>query len=111
MVRVNLICPCPICEDDTRCWTWFHTRCGGRLTLDNNAIVRCERCDLEEYIFRLKFYCHLTRDGKHKGGRENLSLQGLLNCLAILGKWQNPPANFIVEVTNAIMAHQDEFDY
>jgi len=36
-------------------------------------------------------------------------LQGFLACLSSLGKLQNPPGNFIVEVTQVLMQHQHEF--
>ena len=53
--------------------------------------------------------CGKRNNGVHKGGFERGCLQGFLACLSNLGKLQDPPGNFIIDVTRVLMEHQHEF--
>ena len=92
--KVPLRCTCPSCHNPNNI-LWSHQNCGGKLYLDNRAIVTCVNGDLENYIFRLKFDCKYRLNGSHKAGYEH--------------RTQNPPKNFIYEVTQVLMKHQHEF--
>ena len=107
--KVPLRCGCPSCPNPEANIPWAHQKCGGKLYLDNRAIVTCVNGDLENYIFRLKFDCKYRLNGAHKAGYEYGSLQGFFACLSSLQKTQNPPKNFIYEVTQVLMKHQHEF--
>ena len=107
MVRVRFQSTCPACRN-TNYYYWTHYNCGGELYLDNNAMLICDRCPAKDYIFRWKFDCKGTSDS-HKGGFQYGNLQGFLACLSNLGKLENPPGNFIIEVTRVLMDHQSEF--
>ena len=108
--KVPLRCTCPSssCHYPNNI-LWSHQNCGGKLYLDNRAIVTCVNGDLEDYIFRLKFDCGYRLNGSHKAGYEYGSLQGFFACLSSLQRTQNPPKNFIYEVTQVLMKHQHEF--
>ena len=108
--KVPLICTCPgpTCKNPNNV-LWRHQGCGSKVYLDNRAIVTCSNGDLEDYIFRLRFDCEYRLNGSHKTGYEYGSLQGFFACLSSLQKTQNPPKNFIYEVTQVLMKHQHEF--
>ena len=108
MVKVRFQSTCPSCLNNNY-YYWIHSGCGGDLYLDNNAKLICERCWREDYIFRWKFDCGNRDNGAHRGGFEYGCIQGFLACLSNLGKLQNPPGNFIIEVTKVLMDHQNEF--
>ena len=108
MFRVRFQSSCPTCGS-LGPFLWTHHNCGGNLYLDNNAMLICDSCPAEDYIFRWKFDCKERVNYVHKGGFEFGCLQGFLACLSNLGKLQNPPANFILDVTSVLMAHQNEF--
>lgn len=108
MVRVRFQSSCPSCPNNNF-YFWVHNRCGGNLYLDNRAMLICDNCDAEDYIFRWKFDCGNRNNRSHEGGFEFGCLQGFLACLSSLGKLQNPPGNFILEVTQILMQHQNEF--
>ena len=108
MVRVRFQSTCPACRNETY-YYWIHHNCGGDLYLDNRAMLICDSCSREDLIFRWKFDCGNRDDGAHRGGFEYGCLQGFLACLSNLGRLQNPPGNFIIEVTSILMAHQNEF--
>lgn len=108
MVSVRFQSTCPACQNSNY-YFWIHHNCGGDLYLDNNAMLICERCQVKDYIFRWKFDCGNRDNGSHRGGFELGCLQGFLACLSNLGKLQNPPGNFIIDVTRVLMEHQDEF--
>ena len=108
MGKVRFQSTCPSCLNNNY-YYWIHSGCGGDLYLDNNAKLICERCWREDYIFRWKFDCGNRDNGAHRGGFEYGCLQGFLACLSNLGKLQNPPGNFIIEVTKVLMDHQNEF--
>ena len=108
MVRVRLQSSCPSCTNNNF-YFWVHSRCGGDLYLDNRAMLICDNCDAEDYIFRWKFDCGNRNNRSHEAGFEFGCLQGFLACLSSLGKLQNPPGNFILEVTQILMQHQNEF--
>jgi hypothetical protein len=108
--KVPLICTCPgpTCKNPKNV-LWRHQGCGSKVYLDNRAIVTCPNGDLEDYIFRLRFDCEYRLNGSHKTGYEYGSLQGFFACLSSLQRTQNPPKNFIYEVTQVLMEHQHEF--
>lgn len=108
MVKVRFQSSCPSCSN-MNYYYWIHHNCGGDLYLDNRANLICDLCDREDYIFRWKFDCGNRNNGAHKGGFEYGCLQGFLACLSNLGKLENPPGNFIVEVTAILLAHRNEF--
>jgi hypothetical protein len=108
MVRVRFQSSCPACQN-VNFYYWIHSGCGGDLYLDNRAMLICDDCNREDYIFRWKFDCGNRDNGAHKGGFEYGCLQGFLACLSNLGKLQNPPGNFIVEVMSILMQHKNEF--
>lgn len=108
MVRVRFQSTCPACQN-FNFYYWIHYNCGGDLYLDNNAMLICNRCEISDYIFRWKFDCGNRDNYAHRGGFEYGCLQGFLACLSNLGKLQNPPGNFIIEVTRVLMDHQNEF--
>ena len=101
-------CPARSCLN-TNYYYWRHYNCGGYFELDNRAILSCKRCGDEDYIFRWKFDCGNRNGRAHECGFENGCLQGFLACLSCLAKFQNPPGNFIIEVTQVLMQHQNEF--
>ena len=110
MVKVRFRSTCPSHYDNNNeTFFWIHHNCGGDLYLNNNAMLICDRCSREDYIFRWKFDCGRRNNGWHKGGFEFGCLQGFLACLSNLSKLPNPPGNFILDVTNVLMAHQKEF--
>ena len=108
MPRVRFQSTCPACRNN-EFYYWIHHNCGGDLYLDNNAYLICDDGDARDFIFRLKFDCGNRDDGAHRGGFEYGCLQGFLACLSNLGKLQNPPGNFIMDVTKVLMEHQSEF--
>lgn len=108
MNRVRFQSSCPSCPNNNF-YYWVHYTDNGILFLDNRAILSCDLCHLSDYIFRWKFECGYRVNGAHSGGFEKGCLQGFLACLSNLGKLENPPGNFIVEVTQILMAHQNEF--
>ena len=108
MVKVRFQSSCPACRNPDF-YYWVHHRCEGDLYLDNRAMLSCDLDDREDYIFRWKFDCGNRDNGAHSAGFEYGCLQGFLACLSNLGKLENPPSNFIVEVTQVLMAHQNEF--
>ena len=108
MVQVRFQSTCPSCRNNNF-YYWIHHNCGGDLYLDNNAYLICNSCRIQDYIFRWKFDCGNRDNGAHSGGFEYGCLQGFLACLSNLGRLQNPPGNFIIEVTQVLMQHQNEF--
>ena len=108
MYRVRFQSTCPACRNDRIC-NWQHYGCGGHFFLTNQARLICENGDADDFIFRMKFDCGERNGRAHEGGFEDGCLQGFLACLSSLGKLQNPPGNFIVEVTQVLMQHQYEF--
>ena len=108
MVRVRFQSTCPACRNPDYFY-WIHHNCGGDLYLDNYGKLICDECDAEDFIFRWKFDCGNRNNNAHEGGFEYGCLQGFLACLSNLGKLQNPPGNFIIDVTRVLMEHQNEF--
>lgn len=112
MIKVRFQSSCPVCKNPNFFY-WVHgdDRCyrKGNLFLDNKAMLSCDSCPAKDYIFRWKFNCGQINNGFHKCGFESGNLQGFLACLSNLGKLENPPGNFIIEVTQILMAHQNEF--
>ena len=88
---------------------FMHANCEGVLFLNNRDILLCNACDAEDFIFRWKFDCGYRNNLALEGGFEYGCLQGFLAFLSSLGKLQNPPGNFIVEVTQVLMQHQYKF--
>ena len=88
---------------------FMHANCEGVLFLNNRDILSCNACDAEDFIFRWKFDFGYRNNRSLEGGFEFGCLQGFLACLSSLGKLQNPPGNFIVEVTQVLMQHQYKF--
>lgn len=110
MVRVRFQSTCPVCSwINSNFYYWVHHNCGGDLYLDNYGYLICDDGDAEDFVFRWKFDCGKRNNGVHKGGFERGCLQGFLACLSNLGKLQNPPGNFIIDVTRVLMEHQHEF--
>ena len=109
MVKVRFQSTCPACRNNNY-YFWVHSGCGGDLYLDNNAKLICDDCFAEDYIFKWKFDCGNRENNVHNGGFEYGNLQGFLACLSNLGRLQNPPGNFIIEVTQVLMMHKDEFN-
>ena len=107
-VRFQSTCPARFCPKNDF-YFWAHANCGGALFLNNRGILSCSECDAEDFIFRWKFDCGYRNNRAHEGGFEYGCLQGFLACLSSLGKLQNPPGNFIIEVTQVLMQHQNEF--
>lgn len=108
MVKVRFQSSCPSCRNP-EFYYWVHNNCNGDLYLDNRAMLSCNSCYREDYIFRWKFDCGNREYDAHRGGFEKGCLQGFLMCLSNLGKLENPPGNFILEVTQILMQHQNEF--
>ena len=104
MSRVRFLSSCPA-EGGGNIYNWQHYGCGGHFFLTNQARLICENGDADDFIFRMKFDCGKT----HELGYEFGCLQGYLACLSNLGKLQNPPRNFVIEVTQVLMQHQNEF--
>ena len=94
MSRVRFLSSCPACRNSNT-YNWQHYGCGGHFFLTNQARLICENGDADDFIFRMKF--------------DFGCLQGYLACLSNLGKLQNPPRNFVIEVTQVLMQHQNEF--
>ena len=97
---------CPACCNPEECYYWVHSNCGGDLYLNENAILICDSCDTEDYVFRWKFDCGKYR--VHNGGFKYGCLQGFYACLSSLTKLNNPPGNFIMNVMNVLYAHKYE---
>lgn len=60
----RIIMPCPLCarDRDYRIEEWTHgTDCGGRLWIDEHAIVHCERCGKSASIKHMRFSCDRGR--------------------------------------------------
>lgn len=108
MPEVRFQSTCPACKNSNY-YYWIHAYCGGDLYLNNQAMLICHYCNRKDLIFRWKFDCGNRDNGAHKGGFEYGCLQGFLACLSNLGKLENPPGNFIVEVTTILMQHQNKF--
>ena len=108
MTAVRFQSTCPACPNK-QYYYWVHHNCGGDLYLDNNAMLFCEDCLKEDYVFRWRFDCGERNNGCHTCGFQNGCLQGFLCALSFIGKLQNPPGNFILDVSKVLMAHQDEF--
>ena len=109
-IRFRSRCPAPSCQN-TKTIDWVHANCGSELTLDNEGIVRCDRGDLADYVFRLQFDCGYRLDGAHKAGYECGNLQGFLNALSIMGNLKQAPTSFIFDVTRVLINHQNDFIY
>ena len=107
-VRFQSTCPARKCPKNDF-YFWAHANCGGALFLNNRGILSCNACPQEDFIFRWKFDCGYRNNRALEGGFEFGCLQGFLACLSSLGKLQNPPGNFIIEVTQVLMQHQNEF--
>ena len=110
-VRFQSVCPAHECKDNET-YTWAHYNCpGGRgeLYLDNRAMITCSSCPLEDFVFRCQFDCGKRNGIIHRAGFEYGCFQGFLACLSSLSKLENPPGNFIVEVTGILMDHKNEF--
>ena len=107
MLNVRFQSSCPACRNPGSFY-WVHANCGGDLYLNNQAKLICNYCLKEDYIFRWKFDC--GNSGYHRGGFEYGCLQGFYDCLSNIGKLQNPPLNYIFQVTNALFQHQNEFN-
>lgn len=108
MSRVRFQSTCPACRNN-EFYYWIHHNCGGDLYLDNNAYLICDDGDARDFIFRWKFDCGNRKDDAHRGGFEYGCLQGFMACLSNLGKLQNPPANFIMDVIDVLREHKNEF--
>ncbi len=108
MPQVRFQSECPACPNKTD-YYWVHAFCGGDLYLNNEAMLICNSCSRKDLIFRWKFDCGNRNNDAHKGGFEYGCYQGFLACLSSLGRLQNPPGNFIIDVTNILMQHQNEF--
>ena len=106
MSRVRFLSSCPACRNSNT-YNWQHYGCGGHFFLTNQARLICENGDADDFIFRMKFDCRIN--GRHELGYEFGCPQGFLACLSNLGKLQNPPRNFVIEVTQVLMQHQNEF--
>ena len=106
MDRVRFQSTCPACRNNE--FYFWSCNCGGDLYLDNKAYLICDKCDSRNFIFRKKFDCGNRDGGAHSGGHEYGCLQGFLVCLSNLGRLQNTPGNFIFEVTQVLMQHQNE---
>ena len=109
MIAVRFQSSCPACPNN-QYYYWIHHNCGGDLYLDNHAMLICEDCSFEDYIFRWKFDCGERNNGFHVCGFKYGCLQGFLACLSSLGKLEKPPGNFITQVTKVLMEHQNEFN-
>jgi hypothetical protein len=108
MVKVRFQSSCPSCRNPDF-YYWIHHNCGGDLYLDNYGKLICNNCFREDFIFRWKFDCGYRKNDAHKGGFEYGCLQGFYMCLSNLGKLQDPPENFILDVTQVLMDHKNEF--
>ena len=108
MVKVRFQSTCPSCRNP-EFYYWIHHNCGGDLYLDNNGKLICNDCYREDFIFRFYFDCGSRNNNAHKGGFEYGCLQGFYMCLSNLGRLQDPPANFILDVTQVLMDHKNEF--
>ena len=108
MSRVRFLSSCPA-EGGGNIYNWQHYGCGGHFFLTNQARLICENGDADDFIFRMKFDCGERNGRAHELGYEFGCLQGYLACLSHLGKLYNPPGNFIIEVTQVLMQHQNEF--
>ena len=110
MPQVRFQSECPACPNKTD-YYWIHAFCGGDLYLNNEAMLICNSCSRKDLIFRWKFDCGNRNNRAHEGGFEYGCLQGFLACLSNLGKLQNPPGNFIMDVTRVLIEHQSEFSH
>ena len=99
---------CPACRSNNYHY-WIHHNCEGALYLSNDAKLICADCSEQDFIFRWRFDCGNRNNGFHECGFEYGCLQGFLCCLSCLGRLENPPGNFILEVTGILMQHQNEF--
>ena len=109
-VRFQSSCPSTNCRN-TGFYYWIHHNCGGDLYLNNYGKLICNDCNTEDFIFRWKFDCKNRNKEAHKGGFGYGCFQGFLACLSSLGKLQNPPRNFILDVTKVLFEHQNEFSF
>ena len=59
--------PCPSCGGkDTYFWT--HTSCGGSLSIDENCMIKCNYCNLSDFVMNWKFEC-----SKHSGDPQRVN--------------------------------------
>lgn len=97
---------CPACLNPEECYYWIHSNCGGELYMNEKAILVCDSCYKQDFVFRWKFDC--GKYGVHCGGFRHGCLQGFYACLSNLTKLNNPPGNFILDVINVLYEHKYE---
>lgn len=65
----NLVIRCPACiaEGDFSGYPsqWYHTGCGGKLRIGDNARLRCYECGHEEHIMHWRWSCQ-SHEGNYK---------------------------------------------
>ena len=62
-----LTMPCPLCAAEGKYTSeeWIHGDCGGKLWIDCNAIVHCNKCGRQAHISTMEYTCncgHHIRD-------------------------------------------------
>ena len=106
-VRFKSTCPFSHCRNPN-IYYWTHSNCGGDLYLDNRAMLTCDRGDAEDYIFNWRF--DIGFRGESEAGFEKGCYPDFFACLSSLATLNNPPVNFIAEVTKILLQHKDEFN-
>ena len=106
MPEVRFRSSCPFCLKNDKCYYWIHANCGGDLYLNERAMLICDYCNRQDFVFRWKFDC--GNYNTHSCGFSYGCLQGFYACLSNLTKLEGAPGNFILDVVNVLYQHRYE---
>jgi hypothetical protein len=79
--EIDFISPCPVdqCKNKNKIYRWTHNQCGGKLSLNNEGMLRCLKCGKKEELVDSRFNC-----GDHD--YEECSAQGVAHALGVMAQ-------------------------
>ena len=101
ITEIDFIAPCPVqdCIDKNKCYKWIHTKCKGRLKLNDKGMLRCINCGTQEPFVNWPFNC-----GDHED--KECSARGFAHAFGIIPQLADGDEKkqlFIKEVTIIVM--------
>ncbi len=73
----DIYMPCPKCLNEYKSFhleRWTHGgKCGGRLVIDDKAVVHCKKCGKSAHITKMRMTCGAFKHVKVKASRDEIA--------------------------------------